>query len=91
VIDTDGDIARDFTTVTIRPFGFPSCTSLTPDNGDFLEGEKVVIVGTGFTFAAETTTMYFGVVALTGPSALTIIDENTIEVIAAPPRAPGKV
>jgi glucose/arabinose dehydrogenase/predicted nucleic acid-binding protein len=91
VFDTDGDVATDVTTVTIRPFGFPDCTSLTPDNGDFQGGKRTVITGSGFTFAAENTTVHFGLVKFTGPSEISIIDENTVEVTAAPPRAPDTV
>jgi hypothetical protein len=62
VFDDDGDSATDVTTVTIRPFGVPDSTLLTPDNGDVQGGEKIVIVGSGFIFAAENTTVHFGLV-----------------------------
>jgi hypothetical protein len=80
VTDSTGDVASDVTTVTIRPFGYPDVTSLTPDSGEFASGQEVVIMGSGFNSNAI---VHFGDALLSG-NAIQVIDSNTIKVLVAP-------
>ena len=88
VVDTDGDVARDYTTVTVRPFGYPDIVSLSPNQGDFAGGDRIVITGSGFVVTAVDVVVRFGLEPLSGPD-ITVVDDNTIEVHVTPPRAPG--
>jgi hypothetical protein len=80
VTDSTGDVASDVTTVTIRPFGYPDVTSLTPDSGEYASGQEVIIMGSGFNSNAK---VYFGSAILSG-NEIQVIDQNTIKVLAAP-------
>ena len=63
------------------PALLPVINVIDPLSGPEVGGNKVTINGFGFIFSVDETTVNFGGTALTG-SSLTIIDENTIEVIA---------
>jgi len=89
VIDSDSDVSRDSTTVTIRPSVFPDIESLAPNTGSVVGGGEVVISGSGFTASASDTTVYFGSIPVSG-SMVTVVDKNTIKVVA-PPAASGYV
>jgi len=92
VEDTTGDVSEDFTTATVKQFGYPYIESLTPDTGEMIGGDKVTIRGSGFNvLAAAQTFVNFGNVVLSSPSEITIVDETTIEVLANPQRSWGKV
>jgi glucose/arabinose dehydrogenase len=89
VEDTDGSVSQDFTTVTIRPFGYPDITALEPDNGDVSGGETVRIVGFGFNASPSNTTVFFGLYELSG-SQIKIVNSNIIEV-TAPANVAGEI
>lgn len=89
VIDSDSDVSRDFTTVTVRSSVFPDIESLTPNSGNVAGGGVVSISGSGFTASASDTTVYFGSVAVSG-SSITVVDYSTIEVVV-PSAASGVV
>jgi hypothetical protein len=91
VEDSVGDVSADFTTVSVRPYGYPYIESLTPAAGEMIGGDKVTIYGSGFNISASETFVSFGEEILSGPSEITIVDENTIEVLANPQRSWGKV
>jgi hypothetical protein len=90
VVDSTGDVSEDIATATVRPFGFPYIASLTPNSGEMIGGEMVMILGSGFSESAGDTVIEFGSAALTG-SQINIIDSNTIQVLAVPPASWGKV
>ena len=79
VVDNGNFQATEATTVTVHPFGFPDISTLTPSSGSILGGELVTIRGTGFTYSAAETIVYFGINQLTG-SAIQVIDATTITV-----------
>jgi len=91
VEDSTGDVSEDFTTVTVKQFGYPYIQSLTPDTGEMIGGDKVTIRGSGFNVSAEQTVVNFGPVVLSGPSEITVIDDTTIEVLKNPQNTWGKV
>ena len=90
VVDSTGDVSEDIAVATVRPFGFPYISSLTPNSGEMIGGELVTILGSGFTASAEDTVIEFGSAVLTG-SQINVIDSNTIQVLAVPPASWGKV
>lgn len=89
VIDSDSDVSRDSTTVTIRSSLFPDIESLTPDTGNIAGGNTVVISGSGFTASASETIVYFGSTSVSG-SSITVVDSSTIEA-QVPPGTSGSV
>lgn len=91
VEDNVGDYSEDFTTVTVRPYGYPFIASLSPAAGEMIGGDKIVITGSGFNISASQTVVNFGSVVLTGPSEIKIVDDSTIEVLSNPQSSWGKV
>jgi Malectin domain/IPT/TIG domain len=77
--DNGGNQNVEVTTVSIRPFGFPTITEIVPSSGSMVGGYDVIIKGAGFTDPASSTTVLFGIIPLTG-SAVQIIDQYTIKV-----------
>jgi len=84
VLDSDGDFSSDYTTVNIKPQGFPNISSLSPSGGEVTGGDNVIIDGSGFASSAEKTKVYFGGTMLTGSSQINVISANKIEVKKAP-------
>ena len=68
VEDKEGDKSSDYTTVNVKPQGFPDITSISPSGGDVTRGEKVAIIGSGFASSTEKTKVLFGSTTLTGSS-----------------------
>ena len=89
VTDNGQNESAETTTVTVLPVGYPVIESLTPNFGDTAGGNSVNINGFGFTFPAEDTTVRFGLYDLTGPSKVTVVDQNTIVVQSVPPEMLG--
>jgi hypothetical protein len=83
VVDSDGDFSSDYTTVNIKPKGFPDISSMSPPGGDVTGGNKVMISGSGFASSAEKTKVNFGSTTMTG-SQINVISETLIEVKEAP-------
>jgi len=91
VTDTDMDVSSDYTTVTIRDSTYADISALSPSSGDITGSGVVVILGSGFTASAWDTKVHFGPVSLGGPSEITVVNKNKIEVRSVPPAAAGKV
>ncbi len=83
VVDSDGDTSSDYTTVNVKPQGFPDISSMSPPGGDVTGGNKVMISGSGFASSAAKTKVYFGSTTLTGPQ-INVVSESLIEVKQAP-------
>jgi hypothetical protein len=77
VIDSGNNTATEATTVTVNTFGYPDISTLTPSSGSIIGGELVTIRGTGFTYSANATIVFFGIDQFTG-SAIQIINSTTI-------------
>lgn len=91
VTDTDMDVSRDYTSVTIRDSSYADISSLSPSSGDITGGGTLVILGSGFTASERDTKVHFGPVSLSGRSEITVVDKNRIELKSVPPGAAGKV
>jgi IPT/TIG domain/Malectin domain len=78
VVDTSGDVHSDFTTITVKPDGYPDISSLVPVSGDVAGGNQVTIKGAALATANE---VKFGLVTLAG-SDIKIVDAQTIVVTA---------
>lgn len=91
VRDTDMDVSRDFTSVTVRDSSYADISSLSPSSGDITGGGPLVILGSGFTASARDTKIHFGPVSLSGASELTVINSNRIELKSVPSGPAGKV
>ena len=87
VIDSSGNEATEMTTVTVRPFGYPSITSLSPNTGFISGNEFITITGSGFTYADLNTTVNFGRVKISG-TAVQVISSTSI-IVRSPPIAIG--
>jgi hypothetical protein len=83
VVDSGNHTATEATTVTVNPFGFPDISTLSPSTGSIIGGELVTILGTGFTYSANSTIVYFGLDQFTG-SAIQIINSTAIRVSSPP-------
>jgi hypothetical protein len=81
VVDSGGNEATEATTVTVDPFGFPDVSALSPISGSVAGGQLVTITGTGFTYPASQTIVYFGIEQYTG-SAIQVINPTTITVLS---------
>ena len=79
VVDNGNFQSTEAATVTVYPFGFPDVATLTPSSGSIMGGERITIRGSGFTYSAVDTIVYFGIDTLTG-SAIQIINATTITV-----------
>jgi PKD repeat protein len=88
ITDSGGNDSTDTTTIYIYPFGYPAITNLIPDHGSVLGDELVQIVGSGFTFSPDQTIVHFGIIDLTGPDQIQIINSTTI-VLRTPPTTVG--
>ena len=81
--DNFGNEATDTTTITVNPFGYPAITSINPIVGSVAGGEKITIFGSGFNHLSSDVTVFLGWVELSG-TAITILNQSTIELIAPP-------
>jgi IPT/TIG domain len=81
VVDSGGNESTESTTVTVQRFGFPDIASLSPVSGSTAGGQVVTITGTGFTYPASQTIVYFGIEQYTG-SAIQVINPTTITVLS---------
>lgn len=84
VRDSEGDTQTSYTTITVRPFGFPVLDSTEPISGDIAGGDVITLSGRGFNFTASRITVHFGEVSVTGSSAVTVKNANTLEVVTPP-------
>lgn len=83
VADSGGDVHTDVATVSIRPFGYPTVTQLSPNSGNLSGNFLVTINGSGFNYSATQTTVQFGQTVFTGTN-LKIIDPNTLSIVCPP-------
>jgi hypothetical protein len=88
IVDSGGNESTDTTTISVYPFGYPAITKLIPDKGSIIGNEFVQIIGSGFTFSADETIVHFGIIDLTGPNEIQIINATTI-IIRTPPTTVG--
>jgi Malectin domain/IPT/TIG domain len=77
--DSGGHEDTETTTVSIRPYGFPTITEILPNTGSIEGGYEITIKGAGFTDDADNTFVDFGFTNFTG-SSLDVVDEFTIKI-----------
>jgi Malectin domain/IPT/TIG domain len=92
VEDSGGNVALDVATVSIRPFGYPTITQLSPASGDITGNYNVTITGSGFNYTASQMTVIFGQTQLAA-SDFQIINSTAIRVLvpSTPIGAPAQV
>jgi IPT/TIG domain len=73
--------STEATTVTVHPYGFPDISAITPSSGSIMGGDRVFIVGSGFTYSPTRTIVYFGESTLTGAD-VTVHNSTTISVLS---------
>ena len=76
VEDTGGDIESDFTYATVRPYGYPELTFVSPDNGDVSGGDTLTINGN---FLSNVQQVKIGTTTLSG-NAINVLDENKVQI-----------
>ena len=81
--DSGNNEASESTTVSIRPFGFPTITEVTPKSGSINGNYKITLKGSGFDYPASSTNITFGLNTLSGAS-VSVLDPSTIEIICPP-------
>jgi hypothetical protein len=82
VRDSEGDTQTSYTNITVRPYGFPVLKSIDPTSGNIAGGDTITLIGQGFNFSASQTSVHFGGKAsVTGSSAITVKNFNTLEVV----------
>jgi IPT/TIG domain len=78
IVDSAGNDSTDTTTVSIYPFGYPAITQLIPDRGTIAGETLVQIVGSGFNYRPQEMIVHFGIIDLTGPNDIQVINSTTI-------------
>ena len=81
VIDSAGNSHTEDSTITVLPSDYPALASITPDQGPVAGGMMVVLKGSGFGNNVDNLSVKFGVTVLDADQ-ISLVDENTIEVIA---------
>jgi IPT/TIG domain len=88
ILDSGNHQATEATTVTVYPYGYPDVSTLSPSSGSIIGGELVTIRGSGFSYSAAETIVFFGTEQLTG-SAIQVVDFTTITLFS--PKIPISV
>lgn len=76
VEDSGGDIESDFCVATVRAYGYPELSTVTPDVADVGGGDKLTIIGQ---FLSNVQTVKIGSKLLTG-AAIKVVNAQTVEI-----------
>jgi len=79
VEDSAGDVESDFVIATVRAYGYPELSTVTPDVGDVTGGAQLTIIGK---FLSNVQTVKIGSKVLSG-AAIKVVNANEVK-IAAP-------
>lgn len=81
VKDDGGNKSLDLTRIEVLPPNFASVSSISPATGSVNGGDSITIIGSGFTYAAAETIVYFGSSTLTG-NQVTVVNPTKITLLA---------
>ena len=83
VTDSSNSKSTELTKITVLAFGYPAVESLSPAQGSVAGNYEVTITGSGFSATpVSQIVVHFGLTKLSGPSAVQVVNDSTIKVMA---------